>query len=218
MNLLELAKQGDAKAIAALMNRYLQPKGITARTDLKNGRLQVILESAQVPEQQAMVEFAHKVMSSLRVASIHKVRVCGRQTDLDFTVWVEEINLATAKSSTSPSTSPYPTYCTKSPNQIEDVTPVKKTDSFREKAQPILGLWVLVLVFGGCVHQMGYPWNCGEARLDVQKIKDNADETYRQQMADANTKDLEIVHSMQGYQYELSQAEDKKYRLCKNQE
>jgi hypothetical protein len=28
-NLLELAKQGNAHAIAALMNRQLQPKGIT---------------------------------------------------------------------------------------------------------------------------------------------------------------------------------------------
>lgn len=28
-NLLELAKQGDTKAIATLINRQLQPKGIT---------------------------------------------------------------------------------------------------------------------------------------------------------------------------------------------
>ncbi|WP_242063438.1 hypothetical protein [Nostoc sp. FACHB-892] len=35
-NLLELAKQGDAQAIASLMNRQLQPKGITAKVALKD--------------------------------------------------------------------------------------------------------------------------------------------------------------------------------------
>ncbi|MCT7967037.1 hypothetical protein NG799_11885 [Laspinema sp. D1] len=48
-NLLELAKQGDAKAIATLMNRKLQPKGITAKASMKNDCLQIMLESAQVP-------------------------------------------------------------------------------------------------------------------------------------------------------------------------
>ncbi|WP_277926746.1 MULTISPECIES: hypothetical protein [Nostoc] len=35
-NLLELAKQGDAQAIASLINRQLQPKGITAKVALKD--------------------------------------------------------------------------------------------------------------------------------------------------------------------------------------
>jgi hypothetical protein len=43
-NLTELAKQGNANAIAALMNRQLQPRGITAKAALKVGCLSVILE------------------------------------------------------------------------------------------------------------------------------------------------------------------------------
>lgn len=53
-NILELAKQGDAKAIASLLNRQLQPKGITATAALKDGCLQVMLEAVEVPSQQVL--------------------------------------------------------------------------------------------------------------------------------------------------------------------
>ncbi len=46
-NLLDLAKQGNPKAIAALLNCSLQAKGITAKANLKeNGYLQFMLESS----------------------------------------------------------------------------------------------------------------------------------------------------------------------------
>ncbi len=48
-NLLELAKQGDVNAIATLMNRKLQPKGIIAKAGMKNDCLQIVLSAAEVP-------------------------------------------------------------------------------------------------------------------------------------------------------------------------
>lgn len=126
MNLLERARAGDVEAIAALMNRHLQPKDITAKTDLHDGRLQVILESAQVPEQQAMVAFVYQGLSNLRVASIHKVRVCGRQTDIDFTVWIQDFDLATANSSSTPFSSLPPTFRNK-PTPKQSVPHTKTT-------------------------------------------------------------------------------------------
>lgn len=41
-SILELARQGDANAIATLMNRQLQSKDITAKVVLKDSCLQVI--------------------------------------------------------------------------------------------------------------------------------------------------------------------------------
>lgn len=41
---LSAAKQGNPQAIAALMNRSLQPKGITAKAKLTDGCLHVMLE------------------------------------------------------------------------------------------------------------------------------------------------------------------------------
>lgn len=92
-NELELAKQGNAKSIAVLMNHRLQPKGITAKTDLYKGRLQVNLEYAKLRDQQALVTFVCKVILSLKPASIHKVRSCGLRTDLGHTVWIHEFEL-----------------------------------------------------------------------------------------------------------------------------
>jgi len=74
-NLLELAKQGDAQAIASLMNRQLQPKGITVKVALKDACLQIMLESAQVPNQQALVAFVRKGIVGLGAASIERVGV-----------------------------------------------------------------------------------------------------------------------------------------------
>ena len=210
-NVLELAKQGNPQAIAALMNHHLQPRGITAKATVKNGCLQIILESAQVPEQQAMVAFVRKGMSNLRVAFIHKVRVCGRQTDLGFTVWVEEFNLATAKSTRAP----YPTYCTQSQNQRKDITPVNQAKSYREKAQVFLGGWILVLLFGGCVHQVGYPWNCADAREAVQKAQSDYGDNYKKQSAKVYA-DREGIASLYLNQATLNQAERKAQDLCKN--
>ena len=90
-NLLELAKQGDAKAIATLINRQLQPQGIIAKTALKDGCLQVMLESGQVPNQQALVALIHKWITSLGAEPIKKVKVYGRQIGETFPAWSQEV-------------------------------------------------------------------------------------------------------------------------------
>jgi hypothetical protein len=93
-SLLELAKQGNAKAIAALMNRQLQPKGITAKVAVKDGYLQIMLESVQVPNQQALVAFVHKGITGLGAASIKKVKVYGCQAGSAMPAWRQEFELA----------------------------------------------------------------------------------------------------------------------------
>lgn len=92
-NDLELAKQGNPHAIAALMNRQLQPKGITAKATLKDGCLQIMLESTQVPDQQALVSFICKGIKSLGAESIKTVKVYGRQTKEEFPAWSQQTQL-----------------------------------------------------------------------------------------------------------------------------
>lgn len=53
--LLEQAKQGDAKAIASLLNQQLQPKGITAKVANQENCLQIMLEAVQVQKYCALV-------------------------------------------------------------------------------------------------------------------------------------------------------------------
>ncbi|MBD2461044.1 hypothetical protein H6G89_08315 [Oscillatoria sp. FACHB-1407] len=92
-NLLELAKQGDATAIASLMNRHLQPKGVTATATLEDGCLQVALESQQVPNQPSLVEFIQKGVTNLGVDAIKQIRIYGVQTGKVTPVWEQDIFL-----------------------------------------------------------------------------------------------------------------------------
>ncbi|MFB2938065.1 EcsC family protein [Aerosakkonemataceae cyanobacterium BLCC-F154] len=93
-NLSELAKQGNAQAIATFMNRPLQPKGITVKAVMKNDCLQILLEAAQVPNQQVLVPLINKWMSNLGAESIKKVKVFGRQAGEEFPAWNEEFEVS----------------------------------------------------------------------------------------------------------------------------
>ncbi|MBD2092104.1 hypothetical protein H6F67_19840 [Microcoleus sp. FACHB-1515] len=92
-NLLEQAKSGDPSAIAALMNRTLKPKGITATVGRLGDRLLVYLEAAQVPNRQAMTTFVQNGILGLKTQTIREIEIHGKQTGDDRSVWVQEILL-----------------------------------------------------------------------------------------------------------------------------
>jgi hypothetical protein len=94
----ELAKQGNPKAIAILINRSLQAKNITAKTSLKGECLRVKLESNQVPEQKAMVQIIQQGLTKLKPEFIKTVKIYGCQTDIDFPAWSQVVELETQTS------------------------------------------------------------------------------------------------------------------------
>jgi len=96
-NTLELAKQGDTQAIAFLMNRHLHAKGITAKVAFKDACLEVILESAKVPNKQILIAFIRKGLTALGAASVERVKVYGQQTGKEFSAWSKEFNLGIAE-------------------------------------------------------------------------------------------------------------------------
>lgn len=100
-NLLELAKQGNPKAIAALMNRQLQPKGITAKVAFKDHYLQILLEATKVPPQQACITFLQDGLNRLGITKIDKAKVYGKQIGEDFPEWHQEILLISNEDKTS---------------------------------------------------------------------------------------------------------------------
>lgn len=94
-NLLATAKQGNPKAIAALMSRSLNPKGVTVKAFMQKQRLNIFLESAEVPPQSALVGFTRKGIESLALETVQTVRVHGRQEGSDLPSWVEEFAVDT---------------------------------------------------------------------------------------------------------------------------
>ncbi len=75
------------------MNRSLQPSGITTQAVLKDGCLQIMLESAQVPNQQSLVAYISKSMTSLGSGVIRTVKVYGRKTGEEFPTWNQELEV-----------------------------------------------------------------------------------------------------------------------------
>lgn len=100
-NILDRAKQGDSKAISTLMNRQLQPKGITAKANLKDECLQIMLESEEVPDQQALVAFIGKGVKGLGTEKIKKVKVYAKQTGSELPSWNQEFELSMSSPASS---------------------------------------------------------------------------------------------------------------------
>jgi len=92
-NLLKLAKKGNAKALTAILNQSLQPKSVTAKVNRKDDYLQILLESAQTPDQEAMVSFIRKGLIKLEIESIQTVKVYGRKTGEESPAWSKKIEL-----------------------------------------------------------------------------------------------------------------------------
>ncbi|NJN12847.1 MAG: hypothetical protein HC815_34820 [Richelia sp. RM1_1_1] len=90
-NILELAKQGDAQAIASLMNRQLQPKGITVKATINDSCLQIMLLSHETPNQQALVEFIRKGLTGLKITSIERVQIFAKKIEEDFPSWSQDL-------------------------------------------------------------------------------------------------------------------------------
>jgi hypothetical protein len=96
-NIRELAKQGNPKALATMLNRSLKPKNITAKVGMKNDCLQILLESAQIPDQEAMVSFIRNGLIKLEVESINAVKVYGRQLGEESPAWNQTFELMTVQ-------------------------------------------------------------------------------------------------------------------------
>mgnify|MGYP000440746330 CR=1 FL=1 len=97
-NPLNLAKQGDPEAIALLINRSLEPKGITVKTIVSNNCLTVIAEptasDATVPPEKApLVELLRKGITNLNLGSIQRVVVQGRAQGKTTAAWREAFTL-----------------------------------------------------------------------------------------------------------------------------
>ncbi len=92
-NLLELAKQGNPNAIAVMLNRSLQAKNITAKVNRQEDSLQILLESAQIPQQKAMVSFIQKGLTKLGITSIKTVKVYCRQMGEKSPAWSQTFEI-----------------------------------------------------------------------------------------------------------------------------
>jgi len=90
---MDMAKQGDPNAIAALINRSLASKGIHAKAELEAECLKISLQATQVPNQKAVVTIIHRGMIVLQVKQIKRVKILTYRSDNNYLAWQHEIYL-----------------------------------------------------------------------------------------------------------------------------
>jgi hypothetical protein len=96
MGILDLAKQGDAQAIARLINRSLANKGVTALVRSRSNRLDIVLQAETVP---AKAEFLPQIVRGLQNLGIQSVvNLYGRMLGEDTANWKQILTF----SSTAP--------------------------------------------------------------------------------------------------------------------
>ncbi|MEH1889528.1 MAG: hypothetical protein V7K92_08705 [Nostoc sp.] len=75
------------------MNRQLQLKGITVKTNITSGCLMVIAESENEPEQSFVVDFIRKGITDLKAEVIKRVVLHGRITGKKTPLWRESFEM-----------------------------------------------------------------------------------------------------------------------------
>ena len=97
--LLEQAKQGDADAIATLINQTLQPKGIAATVERQGTDLEVMLEAKGPIDRVAAVKFMRAGLMGLGLQGIDTVQLGAQRLGATFPDWMEGIALTSAPDS-----------------------------------------------------------------------------------------------------------------------
>lgn len=86
-NVLESAQKGDSKAIAVLINRQLQSKGVNSKASRKDNLLQILLEASDTPDQKVFCPFLEKGIKKISPQGIKTVRIYGKSQSKDTPDW-----------------------------------------------------------------------------------------------------------------------------------
>ncbi|PSB07566.1 poly-gamma-glutamate biosynthesis protein [filamentous cyanobacterium Phorm 46] len=92
-DILNLAKEGDARAIAFLIGQALQSFGVTAKASLENDSLHLLLEAAQLPAEEACLRVAIKGLQRLQPNNIYSVTIYGRRHGQQLPAWTQTVEL-----------------------------------------------------------------------------------------------------------------------------
>jgi hypothetical protein len=114
-SLIESARQGNRKSIAALINRSLQSQSISAQAALKNGYLQIMLEGEATPDEAFLVPYIQQEIISLGIPNLHTLQIFGRIKGTQQSDWSQTVSLQ-AESTIEPTQE---TTIAERPQQIE---------------------------------------------------------------------------------------------------
>ena len=109
----------NIQSISTMINKALQPKGISAKVAQKADTLQIFLQSAQPINKEAVTTFLTKGVEKLNVDGISKLAIYAKQTGETAVSWAAQADIASVPAKTS---------CQES--QVETAKPSKKQSDF----------------------------------------------------------------------------------------
>lgn len=98
---LQLAKQGDPTAIAALINQALQPRGVIVQGGMKDGHLQLLVKAKDVPDPGQLVPFLYQGLVKLQPGAIKMVKIYGQGANNNYVAWRRAIQLPVSETQDS---------------------------------------------------------------------------------------------------------------------
>lgn len=93
-HLLQLAYQGDARAIATLMNRHLKRQRMLAQVGWKGSGLHVFIEAVQAPNPEPLMSSIYRTVLRLQLSSLKTLKVSCRQIGTPHIAWSQERSIA----------------------------------------------------------------------------------------------------------------------------
>lgn len=104
--LLKLARQGDPRAIAALMNDALRDQEVWVKAARHDRSLQVMLKAPRALDQSTCITFLRWGMARLQSATIDHIHLYAWQSYGDFPDWVTDFALDLALEPSEPQSAP----------------------------------------------------------------------------------------------------------------
>ena len=92
-DILNLAKEGDPRAIAFLIGQALESFGVTAKASRENDSLHLLLEAEQLPAEEACLRVAVKGLERLQPNNIYSLTVYGRRVGQQLPAWTQTVEL-----------------------------------------------------------------------------------------------------------------------------
>jgi hypothetical protein len=92
-DILNLAKEGDPRAIAFLIGQALESFGVTAKASRENDSLHLLLEAEQLPAEEACLRVAVKGLQRLQPNNIYSLTVYGRRSGQQLPAWTQTVEL-----------------------------------------------------------------------------------------------------------------------------
>ncbi len=91
--IIELATQGNPKAVAMIINQLLEKQGIKVIAARKNDYIHIVLESELVPNPEILIPVVEKKIASLQSEYLKNIKIHGRQLGSKSIIWTKTILL-----------------------------------------------------------------------------------------------------------------------------